>query len=298
MTIEEVELLRKKAKKNALIGIFSSIGLAVLVSLITKGPFLFFFIIIIGIVITSIINKKPTREFTMAFKEVFVKKSLETAFTDLVYEPEKGLNSTIIANTRMMNMGDRYTSNDFISGRYKDISIVQADVHIEEKHQTTDSDGHTTTTWVTIFRGRWMVFDFNKLFKANIQVSQKGFGNSRISNWGAQVKYKKVMMENQAFNNSFRTYAQDEHEAFYILTPALMEKIKKLTNNISGKLLFCFVDNKLHIGLQNGKDSFEHSIYKQIDEEQVTNEISKDIKLITDFVDELSLDNTLFRREV
>ena len=298
MTIEEVELLRKKAKKNALIGIFSSIGLAVLVSLITKGPFLFFFIIIIGIVITSIINKKPTREFTMAFKEVFVKKSLETAFTDLVYEPEKGLNSTIIANTRMMNMGDRYTSNDFISGRYKDISIVQADVHIEEKHQTTDSDGHTTTTWVTIFRGRWMVFDFNKLFKANIQVSQKGFGNSRISNWGAQVKYKKVMMENQAFNNSFRTYAQDEHEAFYILTPSLMEKIKNLTNNISGKLLFCFVDNKLHIGLQNGKDSFEHSIYKQIDEEQVTNEISKDIKLITDFVDELSLDNTLFRREV
>jgi len=298
MTIEEVELLRKKAKKNALIGIFSSIGLAVLVSLITKGPFLFFFIIIIGIVITSIVNKKPTREFTMAFKEVFVKKSLETVFTDLVYEPEKGLNSAIIANTRMMNMGDRYTSNDFISGRYKNINIIQADVHIEEEHQTTDSDGHTTTTWVTIFRGRWMVFDFNKTFKANIQVSQKGFGNSRISNWGAQVKYKKVMMEDQAFNNNFRTYAQDEHEAFYILTPSLMEKIKNLTNNISGKLLFCFVDNKLHIGLQNGKDSFEHSIYKQIDEEKVTNEIQKDIKLITNFVDELSLDNTLFRREV
>ena len=106
------------------------------------------------------------------------------------------------------------------------------------------------------------------------------------------------MMEDQAFNNSFRTYAQDEHEAFYILTPSLMEKIKNLTNNISGKLLFCFVDNKLHIGLQNGKDSFEHSIYKQIDEEKVTNEISQDIKLITNFVDELSLDNTLFRREV
>ena len=298
MTIEEVEILRKKAKKNALIGIFLSIGLAILMSLITKGPFLFFFILIIGIIITSIINKKPTREFTLAFKEVFVKKSLETVFTDLVYEPEKGLNSAIIANTRMMNMGDRYTSNDFISGRYKNINIVQADVHIEEEHQTTDSDGHTTTTWVTIFRGRWMVFDFNKLFKANIQVSQKGFGNSRINNWGSQVKYKKVMMEDQVFNNNFRTYAQDEHEAFYILTPSLMEKIKNLTNNISGKLLFCFVDNKLHIGLQNGKDSFEHSIYKQIDEEKVTSEIQKDIKLITNFVDELSLDNTLFRREV
>jgi hypothetical protein len=77
-----------------------------------------------------------------------------------------------------------------------------------------------------------------------------------------------------------------------------MERIKRLTSNISGRLLFCFIDNKLHIGLQNGKDSFEHSIFKEINEEQVTNEISKDIKLITDFVDELSLDNNLFRREV
>lgn len=298
MTIEEVETLRKKAKKNSLTGIFLSIGLAVLVSIITKGPFLFFFILIIGMIITSVVNKKPTRNFIMAFKETFVKKSLETVFTDLVYEPEKGLEYSVIANTRMMDMGDRYTSNDFISGKYKNINIVQADVHIEEEHQSTDSEGHTTTTWVTIFRGRWMVFDFNKPFKANIQVCQKGFGNSRIYNWGAKIKYKKVMMEDQAFNNSFRTYAQDEHEAFYILTPALMEKIKKLTNNISGKLLFCFVDNKLHIGLQNGKDSFEHSIYKKIDEEKVTNEISQDIKLITNFVDELSLDNTLFRREV
>ena len=36
----------------------------------------------------------------------------------------------------------------------------------------------------------------------------------------------------------------------------------------------------------------------EIDEEKVINEISQDIKLITNFVDELSLDNDLFRREV
>ena len=142
-----------------------------------------------------------------------------------------------------------------------------------------------------------MIFDFNKEFKANIQVAQKGFGNARLYKMGKE-KYQKVMMEDQDFNNNFRTYAQDDHTAFYILTPSLMERIKRLTSNISGKLLFCFIDNKLHIGLQNGKDSFEHSIFKQINEEQVTNEISKDIKLITDFVDEMSLDNNLFRREV
>lgn len=298
MSVEELEVLRKKARNIVLIGVLTSIVIAIILFIILQSLFASFFAIVVGTIITIIINIKPTKRFTLAFKEAFVLKSLKSVFTDLVYEPEKGLDESIIRNTGMMYMGDRYSSNDYISGKYKNINVVQADVHIEEEHETTDSDGNTTTTWVTIFRGRWMIFDFNKYFKANIQVSQKGFGNSKLSNWGAKIKYKKVMMEDQVFNNSFRTYAQDEHDAFYILTPSLMEKIKKLTSNISGKLLFCFIDNKLHVGIQNNKDSFEHGIFTKINEEKVTNEISQDIKLITNFVDELSLDNDLFRREV
>ena len=146
--------------------------------------------------------------------------------------------------------------------------------------------------------GRWMVFDFNKSFKANIQVCQKGFWNSKLGNWNSRNTYKKVMLEDQEFNNNFRVYAQDEHEAFYVLTPTIISKIKDLSNNISGKLLFCFVDNKLHVGIANDSDSFEHGIFTKIDEEDIMNNISKDIKLITNFVDELNFDNDLFKREV
>ena len=296
MNIEELENLRKKARNTILIGVICGLVLTAM-SLVFKSPFVSFAIIVLTIIITAILSSKSTREFSLAFKNTFVLTSLKSVFSDLVYEPEKGLNESVISSTGMMYMGDRYSSNDYISGKYKNINVVQADVHIEEEEETTDSEGNTTTTWVTIFRGRWMVFDFNKTFKANIQVSQKGFGNSRISNWGAKIKYKKVMMEDQDFNNKFRIYAQDEHDAFYILTPSLMEKIKRLTSNISAKLLFCFVDNKLHIGIQNNKDSFEHGVFTKINEEKVVNEISQDIKLITNFVDELSLDNDLFRRE-
>ncbi len=298
MTLEELEKIRKKAKNSYIIGLLLSSVLGILIALLTNGFFMAFFIFIIGSIITAVIAGKPTKTFTKEYKNMFVLKSLQATFNELIYEPDKGLNKEIISNTGMMYMGDRYTSNDFVSGKYKDINVVQADVHIEEEHETTDSNGHTTTYWVTIFKGRWMIFDFNKYFKANIQVSQKGFGNSKISNWGKTLKYKKVMMEDQEFNNAFRTYAQDEHDAFYILTPSLMEKIKKVTNNISGKLLFCFIDNKLHIGLQNGKDSFEHSIFRKINEQQSIEEISKDIKIITNFIDELNLDNNLFKGSI
>ena len=298
MSIDELEILRKKARNMFISAVIVGFIICILVSLIT-GRFIFGFIfIIISIIISNVISAKPTKKFISAFKELFVLRSLKSVFSDLVYKPEIGLDESIIRNTQMMNMGDRYNSNDYISGKYKNINIVQADVHIEEERQSTDSDGNTTTTWVTIFRGRWMIFDFNKIFKSNVQVCQKKFGNSRINNWGSKTKYKKVMMEDQEFNKKFRVYAQNEHDAFYILTPSLMDKIKNLSSGINGELLFCFIDNKLHIGLQNNKDSFEHSIFTKINEEKVINEISMDIKLITDFIDKLNLDNDLFRREV
>ena len=298
MNIEELELLRKKALNIILIGIFLTIIIAIILFIIADSPFIGLFAFISGIIITFIIDIIPTNKFNLAFKEVVVLKALKEVFTDLIYEPERGLDIYIIKNTGMMDMGNRYSSNDYISGKYKNINIVQADVHIEEENVTTDSDGNTTTSYETIFKGRWIIFDFNKNFNANIQVREKGFGNARISNWGEKIKYKKIMMENEVFNNNFLIYAQNEHDAFYVLTPSLMEKIQKLANNISGKLLFCFINNKLHIGIDNNEDAFEHSIFAKINEANISNEVLQDIKLITTFVDELNLDNNLFRKGV
>lgn len=298
MNVTDLENLRKKVQRKVLLCIFITIISAIFIALITMTFSHSIIVLILGTIISFAICSKPIKTFTMAFKDLFVLKSLKSIFTDLQYNPMVGIDEGIIRETQMMNMGDRYSSNDLIIAKYKNINIMQADVHIEEEHQTTDSDGHTTTTYVTIFRGRWMVFDFNKTFKANLQLCQKGFSNSKLNNWGNKEKFKKVMLEDEAFNNMFRTYAQSEHEAFYILTPSLMEKIKNLVSSVNGKILFCFVDNKLHVGLQNNKDSFEHSIFKKINEEQIIEDILKDIKLITNFVDELDLDNDLFRKEV
>ena len=104
-------------------------------------------------------------------------------------------------------------------------------------------------------------------------------------------------MESESFNKRFNVYAQSEHEAFYILTPSLMEKIERLDDNNKGKLLLCFINNRLHIGLYDNKDSFEapNCLFK-INEEKELNRTNGDIKVITQFIDELNLDNTLFKK--
>ena len=303
MNIELLDTYKKQAKNiiktGIIIGIILSIFLIGL-TIITNNLFLIFFeifIIIIVSIITFFVYSIPFKKYKTVYKKVYVEKALQSVFTDLVYKPDSGFDESIIRNTEMMDMGDRYESNDYFSGKYKNINVEQADVEIEEERERKGSDGKTETYYVTLFRGKWMMFDFNKPFRANMQVKDKSFSNSKISNWGKEVKFKKVKLEDEDFNKRFKVYAQDEEEAFYILTPQFMDKIKKLSANVLGDLLFCFIDNKLHIGLNNNNDSFEPKLFSNPSEEEIKNSILSDINEITNFVDQLNLDNDLFKRE-
>ncbi len=296
MTLEQLEELRKKAKNKAILcGVLPPVA-GILAAIITHRMLMLYaglIVMILGVIYAS----KSISEYSKQFKEQFVLTSLKEVFDDLVYKPTEGLPRSVIADTEMMRMGDHYSSNDYVSGTYKGIHVTQADVHIEEEYETTDSDGDTTTHYETLFKGRWMVFDFNKEFKANVQVAQKGFKNAKRKRFFVkkEEKYKLVSMEDEAFNKGFKVYAQDEHDAFYILTPTMMERIKKVSQGIDGKVIFCFVRNMLHVGVHNKKDSFEPKIFKKIDPEKVRAEVTSDIDLITGFVDELSLDTKLFK---
>lgn len=299
--MKELEELRIAIKNRYIIGSIVLIVVTLIIWLLIRNVFVVPFILVIGIIIIVISTEKLNKNYRIKFKKEFVLKSLESKFTNLLYDTDRGIPYNTIEETKMMDMGDIYHSEDFVSAKYKNIQFEQSDVHIEEKHQSTDSDGNTTTSYVTIFKGRWMIFDFNKEFKANIQISQKGFSNSRVNTiFGKKEElFKKVSMESESFNKKFNVYAQNEHDAFYIITPSLMERIERLEEKNDGKLLFCFINNRLHIGIYDGKDSFEPgSIFKKINEEETIKKISDEIETITQFVDELNLDNNLFKKEV
>ena len=307
--MEELEELRKLIKKRYITFIsFAVISFILLIIIsvvfdITIAPIINISIGLVSawMIAMLIATHKLTSEYRKKFKDVFVLQALSNLFTNLYYNPLMGIPYQTIAATNMMRMGDIYHSEDFVSGQYKGIKFAQADVHIQEEHESTDSDGDTTTTYVTIFKGRWMIFEFNKNFKSDVQITQKGFGNSKVKRFFGkkEERFKRVKMESESFNKKFKVYAQSEHEAFYLITPGLMERIERVAQNTKGKMLFCFVNNRLHVGIQNGKDSFEPtSVFKEFNVEKINQDISSDIRLITQFVDELNLDNDLFKKEV
>ena len=309
MNVEELKQLQSQIiKKNKICNIVGLllflIALAIYLSIaIPKKTDIYLMIIIsfielifcliIVMYIKSKANDKDIEKFYKEFKNVFVLKSLNNIFTDIKYYPEKGFSKNFIKNIGMLYTGDSYNSNDYISGKYKNISFEQSDIHIEEKYIEEDANGEKEEVLKTIFLGRLMIFDFNKPFKANIQVASYRFEADSLP-WSK--KFSRVKMEDAVFNNTFNVYAENEHEAFYVLTPHFMEKLKEITKKLNCGIMFCFVDNKLHIAVDNEEDSFEYNVFEPIDEIKIETEITNDIKLITDFIDELNLDNELFKK--
>lgn len=299
--LEELERLRKKVWIKTIISfllgtilgayiIFSSISS--INSVISVIVFIIIYVAVPGILLTKLFTRKNVKEYKKIYKKNITRETLKSFFTDVNYSPGSGLPISVISSTKMMKTGNRYHSNDLISGKYKGVKFKCADVHIEEKYVDKDGEEHYTT----LFKGQWFVFDFNKKFKANIQICEKSFSGAKRGNWFSDEVYKKVKMEDVEFNKMFKVYAENELDAFYVLTPNTMNKIKKLNNELRGNLLFCLINSKMHIGLHNGNDLFEPNVYRKINIEEDKQRILNDIKKITKFVDVLDLDNDLFKR--
>jgi hypothetical protein len=287
-TLEKLSRLRLAVRNRliACIVLFSVTGLLLWAK--TDSFSVFENSIIAGILLTWLAIRRPLERFRAAYKYTFVMRALESQFTDVVYKSRTGISRKTIADTQMMDLGTSFHSEDYIRARYGDILFEQSDVLIQQ------SAGKST---VTIFQGRWMIFDFNKHFRTNFQIVQKGFPNAKHRRFfGTENSlFKKISMESEAFNEEFRVYAQNEHDAFYVITPAFMERLQNLAARNKGKLLFCFVRNRLHIAIHDGKDSFEPgSVFEPIDAQKAIRMACSEMGVVTRFINELSLDNDLF----
>lgn len=309
MKFEDVENARVRYKdkitKTSLITVCILVALVLIAffaitganfSIVTILPALFMsaiFVFAITAIVVAIATRKEAAEYKKTYKAYFVEQNLAKTFTNLQYQHEAGLDKQVLAATQMINTGDRYSSNDLTMGKYKNVNFTQADVHIEEEY--TDSDGDTHYT--TIFRGRFMIFEFPKKFNFKLEVVSKFFGVGKVPGRNPQTgrKFEKFEVESIDFNKKFKIYAEDGFETFYLLDPSFILKIEKVSAEYDKKMIFCFVDNKLYVGINEGKDSFEPPRpSKPIDEQLEIEKVSHDIKVITDFVDELSLDRKIF----
>ena len=105
-------------------------------------------------------------------------------------------------------------------------------------------------------------------------------------------------MENETFNNRFLVTAQNVQEAYYILTPHMMEYILTMADKSGGDVCMSFLrDGKMHVAVKTGRDFFELG-KSNADVEGLRRKFLGELRWFTDMIDTLCVEDTLYRKEM
>lgn len=287
-TLESFQIRKSKAEKFILLG-----GIAMVVAVLMFALFSEQGMVVPGIIIgvvaavLLVMGLSGFSKVTHDFKHNFLVKMMGELIEDGVYEPKNGLSHHQVYATEFLKKADRFKTEDMIRGKIDGVSFISSDVKLEERRVRHTKNG-TQTYYVTYFLGRIFVFEFNKEFDGYLQCLEQGRPT-------VNRRYDKIQLESIEFNKKFTTYATNPHSAFYVLTPHFMESMMKFERENPGKLGFSFLDTKLYVGINNNKDTFELTMFRKIDK-QLIESFKKDIQVIYDLVDDLKLNNDIFKK--
>lgn len=244
-----------------------------------------------GILLFAYANPK-LKAFKKHYKDGIVYGIFRENCENVSYLPTEGFTKEMIRETGFMQLGNMYHSEDLISGKYNGVPFRRSDVLIQD-HRSNGKSSYT----VTYFRGRWITLNFNKTFHRDLQLVQKGFGysKSKRSFFTKQTERRhRVEFENVQFNNLFDCYCQDDQEAFYLITPQIMEALMNYTSMSDGKVMIGFRDNIVHVAIENGKDTLEPHVMSALSYQTDVLPVKSEVNAITDFINMLHLERDAF----
>ncbi|MDD2829319.1 MAG: DUF3137 domain-containing protein [Sulfuricurvum sp.] len=252
------------------------------------------------IAVGTIIYRSMTQNYAKDFKEKVITPLINAIDSNLLYNPDLMISQTLFERSQLFNHSiDRYRGNDYVKGSIDGVPIEFSDVHAE--YQTRDSKGRTQ--WHTLFRGLFLVAEFNKHFKSRTvllpDLAEKTFGNL-IGGWLQSLNIsrdKVIQLDDPEFEKKFVVYGNDPIEARYILSHSMMNRIVEFQKKISYPLFISFVYNHIHVGIGAGKDLFEPAVFTSLLDYKQAMEYINTLRYTIGLVEELKLNEKLWSKE-
>lgn len=199
--------------------------------------------------------KKPYQAFNNAFKSRYVLSTIQEMgiFGQLHYDPKGGFTHDDIRNAAVVACADKryFESEDLLTGCYQNVRFAFSDVttrRLVRRGKRSEIE--------IVFDGqviRFDRFDHQKISNGHLQIFQKEF-LSDLRGWTAEHK---IETDSAAFNSQFQIYAADEHNAFYILTPHLMEKIRKFQELVGEQIAVTFRGEAMFVAISRTRSIFD-----------------------------------------
>lgn len=256
------------------------------------------FAIFAYIAIGSFIYKFLIKDYTQEFKYNIIKPLIEAISKELSYNSNYHISEHLFIRSDLFRRPHRISGNDYVKGLVGGTKIEFSDIHAEVKHKNSKNK----ESWSTLFRGLFIVAEFNKNFTTKTLVlpdsAQNVFGEL-IGGWlqsNNLARDELVRMDDNEFEREFVVYSKDQIEARYILSHSLMKKLLELKKKSKHPLYVSFVGNHIHIAIEYKKDLFEPSIFYSLLDYKIAMEYIGTLHLALGIVDELKLNEKIWSK--
>ena len=181
--------------------------------------------------------------------------------------------------------------SDHIKAVYNGLNIELGDIELINEQETTDENGQTEKNQITHFKGQWLTCDFGKELAGEVYISEWGKKDRKLMK-------SNVSMDNEQFSRRFCVRADNPEEAYYILTPNMMEYIISMADKSGGIVYISFLrGGKMHVAVKSGRDFFELG-KDNADVEKLRQKFLDELRWFTDIVDTLRVEDTLYKKEI
>ncbi|MBI9082967.1 MAG: DUF3137 domain-containing protein [Desulfobacterales bacterium] len=239
------------------------------------------------------------KEYVENFKTIVIPRIIGFVHEGLAYHPDRCIpRSSFMASRIFLKNPDEYTGDDLVSGKIGATAIRFSE--IDASYETTQSGkDNNTTRKVQIFKGLFIVADFNKKFAGQTVVLpdalQRLFGRLGKKIQGLDNRRgRQVNLEDPEFEKYFEVYGDDQITARYILSTSLMERITRFRKETKKAVALSFVDSLMYIAVPYQRNLFEPRLFRSLLNFRPMCEYFDDFNLAIGVVEEMNLNRRIW----
>lgn len=275
----------KKANAFLFIGIALMV-LGIILIMAIEEP-LYIILLVVGLIFT-IVNSSMKSKLSSKFKQEIIIDLVRETYPGCTYMPRNGLTFTEMMTPGLFKRPDKWYTEDYLKTTFDDVEFEMCDFTFQERHVTTDSKGHTRTTYVTYAKGRFMVFDYKREFNQVVKIVENAY-------LGVDTyKLSKIETESLEFNKKFKVFTSDSLTAFYVLTPQIQLKLLELESKFKGSIYFAYMKGKLYVAICDNVSILDINASKKVSLETIET-LKSQLLLPASIINELGLSSSKYQ---
>lgn len=217
-----------------------------------------------------------------AFVSLYKKEMIDTAlrgsylFDEMQFQYNCGINPEAVNESGLISARLLF-SDCFLSGKYRDIAFVQADV----RNARGQRGGYTVE-----YDGTYAIIPVKLPDAVQTNIADKDVDISYI------VSGKTYKTGNAEFDKAFKVYTTDFNKAAQLLSPAVISRLMSIRQRMSGKMAVTVKNGNMYIFMSRKGSPLKPGLFKQYDEE-MRESILAEVSRVKLFIDAFSTNNVV-----